>query len=332
MDNIYYSYAKIDSYKRVLNFVVGERGVGKTYGRKKKRLEVYLATHKQTVWIRRTDKQLEKTKLNFMADICTLFPEEEFRTQGDILYHIVKDKENIIYEPVIYFIPLSCYETYKSSSYQNVTEVVFDEFMTKERYLTEEIFKFKDLLETVFRDREEVKIYLLGNSLSTCNPYFEEWGIVITDKQFVKGETFVLENCNNASFREHKRKSPIGRLMANSSYASFSIDNQFILDDTNNIEIYNNNNKFMYNLYLNSIKIGIYYCNGIVYCTDPFSNGRNYTIYVDDCTKYNAILVDKNNGKVKQIYKLLIQNRLKFKSLRYKNEIIIMCRKIGHNY
>ena len=34
MDNIYYNYDKILSYNALLNFIIGERGVGKSYGAK----------------------------------------------------------------------------------------------------------------------------------------------------------------------------------------------------------------------------------------------------------------------------------------------------------
>ena len=51
-DSIYYSYDKLLSYNALLNLVIGERGVGKTYGAKKYVIKRYKKHHKQFAYLR----------------------------------------------------------------------------------------------------------------------------------------------------------------------------------------------------------------------------------------------------------------------------------------
>ena len=49
---------KILSYNKLLNFVVGLRGGGKTYGSKKKVIQNFIRKHKQFVYIRRYKSEM----------------------------------------------------------------------------------------------------------------------------------------------------------------------------------------------------------------------------------------------------------------------------------
>lgn len=81
-----------------------------------------------------------------------------------------------------YVIPLSLEYNYKSNQYPEVVNVVFEEFVapTPDAYLDgnveEEIRAFKSVISTIFRHREG-RVWLVGNSMNTSNPYFELFGI-----------------------------------------------------------------------------------------------------------------------------------------------------------
>lgn len=81
-----------------------------------------------------------------------------------------------------YVIPLSLEHNYKSNQYPDVVNVVFEEFVapTPMDYLNgcgeDELRAFKSVLSTIFRHRSG-RVWLVGNSMNTSNPYFEFFGI-----------------------------------------------------------------------------------------------------------------------------------------------------------
>lgn len=330
--DIWYNYGPIDSYKRGLNIIVGERGVGKTYGAKRKILKKYIETGAQAVWIRRKDAEIKLTKERFMGDIGNdpLFKDRIFYTEGYILYEKITEGRKSISKPVIYFIPLSTYEHYKSSSYEKVETLVFDEFLTKERYLPDEVFKFFDISETVFRHRSG-KMYLLGNSLSTINPYFEHFNIKLSESRFTKSQQWVVENCNNVEFRKFKKTTFIGELTEGSDYSQYAQENKFVLDDYTAVEEYKGERQFRYNLCLNGVHMGIYDIHNAMYVGEPL-DGRTFTIYLDDCKDNGAYILDKKSPYLQRVYMKFLKGIILYKNLSYKNEIVLMCRKIGRNF
>jgi hypothetical protein len=62
--------------------------------------------------------------------------------------------------------------------------VIFDEFLTREYYLSNEFVIFANVLSTILRRREdECVIYMLGNTVNFDCPYFSEMGLVNVKKQ-----------------------------------------------------------------------------------------------------------------------------------------------------
>ena len=77
-------------------------------------------------------------------------------------------------------------EHYKSTSYPNLKNILFDEFITRQYYLPEEFVKFQNLLSTLIRLKKDVKIFMCGNTINKYCPYFAEMGLSGVKKQ-VKG-------------------------------------------------------------------------------------------------------------------------------------------------
>lgn len=74
-------------------------------------------------------------------------------------------------------------EHYKSTSYPDITTILFDEFITRQYYLPEEFVKFQNLLSTIIRLRTNVKIFMCGNTINKFCPYFAEMGLSGIKKQ-----------------------------------------------------------------------------------------------------------------------------------------------------
>lgn len=65
---------------------------------------------------------------------------------------------------------------YKSSGYPRVQDILFDE-MVSTSYLVDEFISFCNLLSTIIRLRDDIKIFMCGNTLSGYCPYFAEMGL-----------------------------------------------------------------------------------------------------------------------------------------------------------
>ena len=95
--------------------------------------------------------------------------------KGGVFYFV--DLETQEETVMAYALSISEVEHMKSSSYENVTSVIFDEFLTRRVYLVHEFVSFMNVLSTIIRKRENVQIFMLGNTVNRYCPYFSEMGL-----------------------------------------------------------------------------------------------------------------------------------------------------------
>ena len=72
-DNMYWDINRCLSYNCLFNFIVGARGVGKTYGAKRYVIKKFIQSGEQFVYVRRYKDELKKMK-RFFEDIYQEFP------------------------------------------------------------------------------------------------------------------------------------------------------------------------------------------------------------------------------------------------------------------
>ena len=205
----YYSLNKINKKNATYNVIFGERSNGKTYATLKQALENYFNNGSQFAYIRRWSVDVQPKRMNnlFNAIIEDGYLEKLsggkftaifFRT-GRFYLCTYNDKGKPIYneEDVIgYAFSLSENEHNKANSYPKVTTIIFDEFLTNKIYLPDEFMLFMNTVSTIVRQRTNVKIYMLGNTVNKFCPYFKEMGLtnILTMKQgtidvYTYGET-----------------------------------------------------------------------------------------------------------------------------------------------
>lgn len=188
----FYTLNNILSHNADYNIIYGERSNGKTTAV----LRLALLHHinsgyvNQLAIIRRWEEDFKGKNGKQMFDgIVNLGWVEEF-TKGEynsIYYfsqrwYLVKynkngEKVKQAEEPFALGFSLTSEEHYKSTSYPNVTIILFDEFITRGYYLPEEFVKFQNLLSTLIRLRTNVKIFMCGNTINKYCPYFAEMGL-----------------------------------------------------------------------------------------------------------------------------------------------------------
>lgn len=134
----YYNVDLTLSRNRLFNFVVGMRGVGKTYSSKRRAIKNYLQKGKQFVYLRRYDTELKKSEMSkFFDDIYHEFPDTAFKV-GDGAFFINNKVAG-------WYIPLSKSQLFKSVPFPNVSLIIFDEFIIDVgtyRYLPNEVTTF----------------------------------------------------------------------------------------------------------------------------------------------------------------------------------------------
>jgi hypothetical protein len=79
--------------------------------------------------------------------------------------------------PFAYGFSITQMEHDKGTAYPMVKNIVFDEFITRSAYLPDEFILFTNTLSTIIRQRNDVKIFMLGNTVNKFCPYFNEMGL-----------------------------------------------------------------------------------------------------------------------------------------------------------
>lgn len=92
-------------------------------------------------------------------------------------------RQDIAEQPFALAFSIGSEEHYKSTSYPNIHTVLFDEFITRGYYIADEFVKFQNLLSTIIRLRDDVKIFMCGNTINRYCPYFTEMGLTNARKQ-----------------------------------------------------------------------------------------------------------------------------------------------------
>ena len=188
----YYSFTKIDKQKATYNLIIGQRSNGKTFGMCRKILQEYFATGTPSAYIRRMDEMIKMSNIQGLFDPHLEYIEEATEHKYNrVVYKMhafylarydVDDKgaykktaQDI--NPFCRTFAVSTAETTKGTDPGAMAYVVFDEFITRQFYLANEFVKFQNLLSSIIRDRPNVKIYMLANTVSKHCPYFRDMGL-----------------------------------------------------------------------------------------------------------------------------------------------------------
>lgn len=188
MKSEYYSLTPILQYDATYNVIFGERSNGKTYSVLKYAIEQYVNGGHQLALVRRWSEDFVGKRGQTMFDGLIANGEIEKITGGEyntVHYYSSRwflcrqtEKERIVDEtPFAYGFAITSGEHDKSTSYPHITTILFDEFLTRTTYLPDEFVLFMNIISTITRQRDDVKIFMLGNTVNQYCPYFNEMGL-----------------------------------------------------------------------------------------------------------------------------------------------------------
>lgn len=231
----YYSFDKVFSFNATFNFVVGARGLGKTYGAKKHVIRNAIRNGEQFIYLRRYKTELVG-RGTFFADIENEFPDYDFRVNGILAEYApmaTRHEKKRVWKIIGYFVSLSTAQTQKSIAYPKVKTIIYDEFIIEKgalHYLPNEAQGFNDFYSTVDRYKDKTRVLFLANSVSIMNPYFLEYDIKPDQEGAIvkRADGFIVCHfVESALFGTKVYETNFGKFIKNSSYADYAVESQF---------------------------------------------------------------------------------------------------------
>lgn len=232
-DSKFYNLKSILKTNSTYNMIIGERSNGKTYTTLKYGIEQYFKNGSQIAIIRRwqTDIRGNRASEVFKALLSNneIYKISKGHYQG-IHYYGGKyylcnygDNGKAIYndnDVIAYPFSLSDTEHNKSISYPDIRTIIFDEFLTRQVYLQDEFILFMNTISTIVRERTDVKIFMLGNTVNKYSPYFEEMGLKNVKEQ-IQGTIDVYKYGNSKLKVSVEYCKASGKSKENSFYFAF---------------------------------------------------------------------------------------------------------------
>lgn len=294
---MYYNCDKILSHNRIFNFVIGNRGSGKSYTFKRRAIRNFINKGKQFVYVRRYEKDLLKTAPTYFDDMVYEFPDLKMQYKLGKFY---------INDAVAGFpVAVSQFVKMKSVAFPDVNLIIFDEFISEDQdyiggknnpYMEPELCL--NFYQSVARGyekpiREDVQFVFIANSVSINNPYFIYFNIdkmIHPDTKILKSKSWVLEQVLNENIREELKKSQFGHLIRNTKYGSYAVDNEYYLDSNSFVDVAPESASYVCSLIYAEKKYGLWFdgytslyymnekvitTNEVIYSLDPKSHNES---------------------------------------------------------
>lgn len=297
---MYLDLSKILSYNALLNFIIASRGTGKTYSTTKFVAKKFITSGEEFVYLRRYKSELQKSIPNFWN---ALLSNDEFKG-----HTLSRKANNLMIDDKVcgYGLTLSTAQQLKSTNFPKVKYIIFDEFILEDgqgHYLKNEVDIFLGIIETISRLRD-IKVICLGNSANIVNPYFLFFNIHLPYNNEIitfKDGLIALQYASSQEYIKVKKESKFGKLVENTSYEDYAINNKFVNDNKDFVEKKDKDSKFSFSFIYKDTRFGVwinwitgkmyvsqdYLENGIVFACTSQDHKPN-TMLMSIAKKYNC--------------------------------------------
>lgn len=233
----WYSLDNILKHEAQYYIIMGERSNGKTYATCKYLIDDFFKNGKQFAYVKRYEEDI---KGKYMSEVFTHL--EEYILQE--YNHRIKFYRGqwLVYEDGTegkiadckvfgYAFSIVLVNRTKGTSYPNIGNILYEEFMSIDcNYLNDELNLFLNLVSTIVRQRTNVKVFMLANTISKYSPYTSALGLKI--------------------HRQNK-----GSIITKTYTDKDGFNTKFVIERTPNVNVFNNKdnvNKTVYNIFGNS--------------------------------------------------------------------------------
>lgn len=233
-----------DDQLKNLNIFFGGRGIGKTFSILKHRcINAYHdPEHNKFIWLRDSNEVVKKiaagnslTRPIELSD--QLFPHISIKKIEGNYCFVVDENESVIG----YLMALSTFHNARGISYEDVSCIVWDEFIPEEGTLVKKNQGsiFLNMYESVNRNREfdgadPVKIIFLSNTNDIYSDVLADLGVAsiieqmqADQKDHYEDADILIEFLSSAAFYEKKKDTFIYRINQNNKFNAMALDNSF---------------------------------------------------------------------------------------------------------
>ena len=250
MNNIYLKSGYLNAraildFGYTFNFIVGARGVGKTFGF----LDVCQRDGIKFILMRRTQSQVDIINKPDFSPFKAINEIQHVditcESLGKYSSRFVKNDETIGYTCA-----LSTIANMRGFDASDVDVLIYDEFIPErhERPIKGEGAAFLNAYETINRNRElmnkkPVQVVCMANAFNIANPIFLELGLVgVAEKMknkhqevyFDKTRGVCLIMPNSDKIRNQKSNTALYRLTRDSDFNKMALSNEFTYNPTDN--------------------------------------------------------------------------------------------------
>lgn len=319
---MYYNCHDLLTYNRLYNIVMGVRGHGKTYCFTKKCIDLGLEQKNISfVVLVRYKEDMLAIKDGWWEIVEHLYPNYIFYTKRNIIYA----QNSLESFPIGEFVILRQYQRVKRKPRPNVRIIFFDEFLNEENdYLSNEIGAFTSVCDSIIRNRDNVRCYLVSNHISVLNPYFNYFGIYQLGKRFTRGQhDSLLEFTDSAEFVEFRKNTKFGKTIVGTDYGDYAMLGKFLLDDMTNVSnVPDSACHHQFNLILEGLPMEVCMMDNLLYIRkNRDKTAIAFTPYVDDAV-LGAIFCTKQLTHFDFIVNKFMNDEVMYESLEIKNTII----------
>ena len=328
------------TYNCLFNFVVGDRGGGKTFGSLEFCIAQYIKNGREFIYLRRYETELEDALPTLFH---ALIAENKFK--GVDLYA----KGNRLYcnkKVMGYAVALSTSMKRKSVNYSNVHYIIFDEFMLdgsgSNRYLgsgTKEVTVFENFYETVDRLRDQTRVLFLANAFSMVNPYFVSYQIRLKPpyKTYNKLGHIMVCMWRDAGYREAKQQTRFYDIVKDTEFAEHAYANKFYLDSEHFIKKKDPNAEFHFAMTYLGKTYGVWvdWSKGVYYVSTKLGSLNEYntiSLSLDDNRPNNINIRRVRNMPFMQAFRKAVDENSVFydnlETFSYLSEAVYLMRTI----
>lgn len=348
----YYNWDKTFSFDADVTMVVSARGLGKTYGLRLQFVRDYIKRGKRFVELSRYKNMLSAISDGYFEKIMVNeeFPDFIFKTTPQKAFILpvdkgefedtqekVKRKEKLKWECFGYFSALTDEQMLKRTTRVGIKRILLDEAILDatdvyHRYLPNEAVKLADFVDTVSRERADVKsdpprVYLLANALDMFNPYFVHYGI---DKKppfgysWHKNKTMLLDYVDDKEYSIAKATGTVaGRMLYNTAQGNVRINNEFAEIGADFIERKTSEAVFMFGVVYNSNKFAIWLDmkRGFYYISKKFPKSHEkpiFTLTADDA-RINYVMARKADPNIRLLADAFYMGIMRFETISVMN-------------
>ena len=321
MNTTFYNYQKLDSYGTHIKGVIGARGIGKTFGAKKKCCKAAKYDGKHFAWVRDTESACDKIRANNGADFFKDLAHHWRNNFFDLSKCYIKN--DVIFLNGQYagkLLALSTYYNNKGSVFDDIDIIVLDEFIPEKIQANRgsRARQFLNTVESIGRLRTDFQIYILANALDLADDILDIFDLKITDfGYYINRDKDVCIHYapNNPDFDSKRSKSIAGKLVKGTQFEEQIAKNKF---DTNELRFFEKlppKCEFMCIIHNDFGCARLYEKNGTIYVDhDLDPSWRKDLRYVNDIRDVTPIRKMMPKQHIENFRKYFEHGRVEFKN------------------